>query len=68
METVTLSRKFQVVIPRAVRGALGLMGGARLRVIPYAGRVELISVRPMKQMRGFLRGVDTTIVKEPDRL
>ena len=68
METVTLSPKFQVVIPQAVRVALGLTGGEKLRVIPYADRVEFVPVRPMKQMRGFLRGMDTTIVREPDRL
>lgn len=68
METVTLSPKFQVVIPQAVRQALGLTGGEKLRVIPYADRVEFIPVRPMKQMRGFLRGMDTSIVRESDRL
>lgn len=68
METVTLSPKFQVVIPQTVRKALGLAGGDKLRVISYADRVEFIPVRPMKQMRGFLRGMDTTIVREPDRL
>lgn len=68
METVTLARKFQVLIPQAVRKALGLTVGEKLRVIPYAGRVEFIPVRPMKQMRGFLRGMDTAIVREPDRL
>ncbi len=68
METVTLSPKFQVVIPQAVREALGLTGGEKLRVISYADRVEFIPVKPMKQMRGFLRGIDTTIVREPDRL
>ena len=68
METVTLSPKFQVVIPQAVREALGLTGGEKLRVIPYADRVEFIPVRSMKEMRGFLRGMDTTIRREPDRL
>jgi len=68
METVTLSPEFQVLIPQAVRKALGLTGGEKLRMIPFAGRVEFIPVRPMKQMRGFLRGMDTTLVREPDRL
>lgn len=56
------------MIPQAVRKALGLTGGEKLRMIPFAGRVEFIPVRPMKQMRGFLRGMDTTLVREPDRL
>ena len=68
METVTLSSRFRFVIPQAVRQALGLTGGEKLRVFPYADRVEFIPVRPMKQMRGFLRGMDTSLVREPDRL
>lgn len=68
METVTLSPKFQVVIPQAVREALGLTGGEKLRVFPYADRVELIPVRPIKQMSGYLRGIDTAIVRESDRM
>jgi AbrB family looped-hinge helix DNA binding protein len=68
METVTLSPKFQVVIPQAVREALRLTGGEKLRVIAYADRVEFIPVRPMKQMRGYLRGMDTALTRDPDRL
>lgn len=68
MDTVTLSPKFQVVIPQAVREGLKLRGGEKLRVLRYAGRVELIPVRPTQEMRGFLRGMDTTIERERDRL
>lgn len=68
METVTLSPKFQVVIPQSIREALQLRPGEKLRVMRYAGRVEFIPVRPMQQMRGFLRGMDTTIEREDDRL
>ena len=68
METVTLSPKFQVVIPLAVREALHLKAGEKLRVMRYADRVEFIPVRPIQQMRGFLRGMDTTIEWEADRL
>ena len=45
-----------------------LTGGEKLRVISYADRVEFIPVRPMKQMRGYLRGMDTTLTRDPDRL
>jgi AbrB family looped-hinge helix DNA binding protein len=68
METVTVSPDFQVVIPLSVREALGLTAGEKLRVISYADRVEFIPVRPMKSMRGFLRGMDPTVTREPDRL
>jgi AbrB family looped-hinge helix DNA binding protein len=68
MNTVTVSPKFQVVIPLAVREALGLRPGEKLRVMRYEGRVELIPVRPIRKMRGFLKGMDTAIGREGDRL
>ncbi len=67
MNTVTLSPKFQVVIPQQVRQLLGLVPGEKLRVVSYAGRVELIPVRSMKSLRGFLKGMDTAIDREKDR-
>ena len=68
METVTLSPKFQVVIPKAVRESLRLASGEKLRVIQYENRVEMIPVRAMREMRGFLRGMDTTVDREDGRL
>lgn len=68
MDTVTLSPKYQVVIPLAIREALQLKAGEKLRVLRYADRVEFIPVRPVREMRGFLRGMDTAIEREDDRL
>jgi len=68
MDTVTLSPKFQVVIPQAVREALGLKPGEKLRVLRYGDRVELIPVKSVKKLRGFARGMDTTIERDRDRL
>jgi AbrB family looped-hinge helix DNA binding protein len=68
METVTVSPKFQVVIPKEMRQALKLTPGQKVQALLYENRIELIPVRPMKQMRGFLKGIDTTIVRERDRL
>lgn len=68
MDTVTLSPKFQVVIPRAVREALGLKPGEKLRVLRHGRRVELIPVRKLRDLRGSLKGLDTTIEREADRL
>ncbi len=68
MDTVTLSSEFEVVIPPAIREALHLTAGEKLRVLRYADRVELIPVRPVQEMRGFLRGMDTTVERESDRL
>ena len=68
MSIVTISPKFQVVIPLAIRQTLGLVPGEKLRVISYAGRVELIPLRALKSLRGFLRGIDTSIERDRDRL
>jgi AbrB family looped-hinge helix DNA binding protein len=68
MDTVTLSPKFQVVIPRAIREAMGLKAGEKLRVTQYGDRVELIPVKKARDLRGFARGMDTTIRRERDRV
>ena len=68
MGTVTISPKFQVVIPKAIREELGLLPGQKLQAIVYGERIELIPVRPIKEMRGFLKGIETTIDREADRL
>ena len=67
METVTISPKYQVVIPRAVRDALGLRPGQRVQVICYGDRIEMLPLRSPREMRGFLRGIDTRVEGEPDR-
>jgi AbrB family looped-hinge helix DNA binding protein len=66
METVTVSPKFQVVIPRRVRESLGIRPGQKVQVISYEDRIELIPVRPVREMRGFLEGIDTEVEREPD--
>ena len=68
MSMVTLSPSFEVLIPQDVREALHLSAGEQLRVVPYDGRVELIPVRPIRTMRGFLRGMNTNIERDEDRL
>ena len=67
MGTVTLSPKFQVVIPKAIREKLGLSPGQKIQAIVYGDRIELIPVRPIKSMRGFLKGIDTRVDREADR-
>lgn len=68
MHTVTVSPKFQVVIPLAIRKSLGLQPGQKVQAILYDNRIELIPIKPMVSMRGFLKGIDTTIEREADRL
>jgi AbrB family looped-hinge helix DNA binding protein len=67
MTDVTVSPIFQVVIPKAIREALGIRPGARLHAIQYQGRIELVPVRSAKQARGFLRGIETSVPRERDR-
>jgi len=67
MGTVTMSPKFQVVIPKEIREKLGLSPGQRVEAIAYENRIELIPLRPIRQMRGFLKGIDTSIKREVDR-
>ncbi|MBI4329865.1 MAG: AbrB/MazE/SpoVT family DNA-binding domain-containing protein [Chloroflexi bacterium] len=68
MEIVTVSAKFQVVIPRSVRESLKIKPGQKVQVFPYEGRIELIPVRPVRKMRGFLRGINTDVEREMDRV
>lgn len=68
MHTVTISSKYQVVIPKKIRMHLGLKPGQKVQVLSYKGRVELVPERPMEEMRGFLKGIDTTVDREEDRL
>jgi len=67
MKTVTISPKFQVVIPKDIRKSLKLAPGQKVQAIAYENRIELIPQRPMKEMRGFLKGVDTDVPRGDDR-
>lgn len=68
METVTISPKFQVVIPKAIRTRLKLKAGQKVQAMVYQDRIELVPVRPVRQLKGFLRGIDTAVPRELDRL
>ena len=68
MQTVTVSPKYQVVIPREVREALRLKPGQKMHVVEYDGRIELIPERDIKELRGFLKGINTGFEREEDRL
>lgn len=68
MAVVTVSPKFQVVIPQAIREALGLEPGQKVQALQYMDRIEFIPVRPLKAMRGFLKGLDSRVPRERDRV
>ena len=67
MEFVTVSSKFQVVIPLRVRESLGVRPGEKMQVVQYGDRIELIPQRPARALRGFLRGIDTRVPRDEDR-
>lgn len=68
METITISPKFQVVIPKQIREALKLAPGQKVQAILYEDRIELVPVRSIRKMRGFLRGIKTEVSREKDRV
>ena len=68
MDTVTLSPKYQVVIPQPVRDVLKLKPGQKFQVFALGERIEIVPVKPMKSMRGFLKGTNNNFERETDRL
>jgi AbrB family looped-hinge helix DNA binding protein len=68
METVTISPKFQVVIPQKIREAMGLRSGEKVQVLLFRNRIEFIPQRDVRSLRGFLKGMDTSLQREEDRV
>jgi AbrB family looped-hinge helix DNA binding protein len=68
MQAVTVSPKFQIVIPRPIRDNLHLRPGQKLQIIEYAGRLELIPERDISELRGFVKGINTLFLRENDRV
>ena len=68
MIAVTVSPKFQVVIPKEVRDSMGIVSGQKIQMLTYRNRIELIPIKPMNKMKGFLKGIDTEVKRDKDRL
>jgi AbrB family looped-hinge helix DNA binding protein len=68
MSVVTISPKFQVVIPREIREQLDLEPGQKVQAFAFGNRIEFVPLKPAKSLRGFLRGIDTKVDRERDRL
>jgi AbrB family looped-hinge helix DNA binding protein len=68
MVTVTVSPKFQVVIPKEVREKLGIRPGQQLQILQFPDRIEFVPVQDIKSLRGFLKGIKTDICRERDRV
>lgn len=68
MTTVKISPKYQVVIPKEIRNKLKLKPGQRMQILQFGERIEFILIKNIKEARGFLKGMDTNIAREEDRL
>ncbi len=68
MKAVTISSKFQVVIPREVRESMDIQPGTRVQILQYENRIELIPLREPKSLRGFIKGIDTEVHRAEDRV
>ncbi len=68
MTSVTVSPKFQVVIPKDIRDAVGIVSGQQIQMLAYGNRIELIPIKPMRDMKGFIKGIDSDVARDEDRL
>ena len=68
MLAVTVSPKFQVVIPKEIRESMRIVSGQKIQMLTYCNRIEMIPIKPMNEMKGFLAGLDTSIERDDDRL
>ena len=64
MSVVTLSSKYQIVVPREIRERLRLKPGQRLLIVEKNGVIHLIPQRPIREMRGFVKGLDVEELRE----
>jgi AbrB family looped-hinge helix DNA binding protein len=68
MHSVTVSSKYQIVIPSAIRKAMNIRPGEKLQLIQTGSSIELVRTPKIGELRGFLKGMDTTIIREEDRI
>lgn len=68
MTAVTVSPKYQIVIPKEIRDSMGIVSGQKVQILTYQNRIELIPLKPMKKLKGFLKGLDTDVKRDDDRV
>jgi AbrB family looped-hinge helix DNA binding protein len=66
MNCVTVSPKYQIVIPANVRQSMNIRPGDKIQVLQFDGRIELVPMRPVKKLRGFLKGIAPEIIRDED--
>ena len=68
MNLVTISPKFQVVIPQKVRESMGLRSGEKAQIFAFRNRIEIIPIKDIRTLRGLIKGTNTSFVRELDRV
>ena len=68
MATVTVSPKYQIVIPREIRESNGIVSGQKIHMISYRDRIQLVPIVPIERLKGSLKGIDTNVQRETDRV
>lgn len=68
MQAVTVSPKFQIEIPKEIRKTMGIVSGQKIQILMYQNRIELIPFKPIKELSGFLKGINTDIERDKDRV
>jgi len=68
MNSVKVSPKFQIVIPKEIRESLNIHPGAAMQIFEVEGRIEVVPVRPIQSLRGRFRGIDTRVDRDEDRV
>jgi looped-hinge helix DNA binding domain, AbrB family len=68
MNTVTLSKDYQLVFPEEIRKTTGIKAGTSFEVISYNNRIELIPIKSIKELKGIFKGIDTNIIRDDDRI
>ena len=68
MATVKVSSKYQIVIPQDVRERIELKPGQEVVIIEKDGVIHVIPLKPIKEMRGFAKGIDTTNLRDEENI
>ena len=68
MKSVTVSPKYQVVIPKEIRDTIGIKPGTKLQVLNYGNRIELLPIVDIKKLKGSLKGINTAIIRDKERI
>jgi len=66
MNTVTISSKYQVVIPRPIREQFNLKPGQKILFIPYNNTLRVVIVPPIEDAEGIFKGIDTDPHRDKD--